>query len=458
MVSAVLWMRMKDEFQVHNLFRDSIERFLKEDPHLRRAAAQPFSYTSPLIDAAELREPGVFLITGGRQVGKTTFLKQLMAARLRNRAISPANITFVAGELLRDDDELRREIMSALEEASGDSLIIIDEISYVKDWDKAVKFLADAGYLEETTLILSGSDSAILRSAMKRFAGRRGKAGQVDFVFHPLRFAETVVLKEPALKPLVAACRSVYCSESVPEYTAQLPLLEKCFDDYLRHGGYLTAIADVMKENTIAPATFRTYADWLRGDILKHNKQEKYLLEILRGILKTYASQISWVSLAKELSIEHHKTVSDYLAILEDMNAVIIQEALAEHTLSAAPKKAKKLYFADPFIFHTAEGMLHKVAADSTPGLVETVVASHLRRQFGKTYYIKGAKGEVDVAALQQGGGFLPVEVKWTRQVRAEDVKQVALYKNGLILSRNSEPCVIGKTRCIPLIRYLLGV
>jgi hypothetical protein len=29
-------------------------------------------------------------------------------------------------------------------------------------------------------------------------------------------------------------------------------------------------------------ATFKSYAEWLRGDILKHNKQEKYLLEVLR--------------------------------------------------------------------------------------------------------------------------------------------------------------------------------
>lgn len=448
---------MKDEFQVHNLFRDSIERFLKEDPHLRRAAVQPFAYTSPLIDTPALREPGVFLITGGRQVGKTTFLKQFMAARLRSRTMRPANITFMAGELIRDDYELRHEIMAALEETNGATLIIVDEISYVKDWDKAVKFLADAGHLEATTLILSGSDSAILRSAMKRFAGRRGNATQVDFVFSPLSFSETVLLKEPSLGQLIGACKATDSATVVPEYSAQVLRLEKYFDDYLRHGGYLTAIADIMKGNEIKGSTYRTYADWLRGDILKHNKQEKYLLEVLRGVLRTYASQISWVSLAKELSIEHHKTVSDYLAILEDMNAVIIQEALAEHTLSAAPKKAKKLYFSDPFIFHTVEGMLQKTVADSAPGLVETVAVSHLRRHFGTTYYIKGNKGEVDVAVIQEGG-FLPVEVKWTKQVRPEELKQIALYKNGLLLGKSRTPAMIGSVRYVPLIRYLLSL
>ena len=382
---------MKDEFQIHNLFREAPDRFLREDPHLRRAALQPFSYVSPLVDTPEFLTPGILMITGGRQVGKTTCLKQFIAKLLSTGRVRPDQISFMTGELIRDDTELRREILSELEGKTGWQVIVVDEISYVKDWDKSVKFLADAGNLETTTLILSGSDSAILREAMKRFAGRRGRSAQVDFVFHPLGFSETVSLKAPELSGLVTACKNTEYSADLPEYQEHLPQLETLFDEYLIHGGYLTAVADLLRGGRIEAATFRTYAEWLRGDILKHHKQEKYLFEVLRGILRTYTSQVSWISLAKELSIEHHKTVSDYVAILEDMHAVILQEALAEHTLSAAPKKAKKLYFEDPFIFHAVETMLGKMMPDSTPALAETVAVAHFNRKFGKTYYIKGA-------------------------------------------------------------------
>jgi hypothetical protein len=448
---------MKDEFQIHNLFRESPERFLREDPHLRRAALQPFFYVSPLINSLEFLQPGILMVTGGRQVGKTTCLKQFIAKVFRDGLVRPDHVSFMTGELIRDDIELRREIVSELEGKSGWQVIVVDEISYVKDWDKAVKFLADAGSLESTTLILSGSDSAILREAMKRFAGRRGRSAQVDFVFHPLGFAETVTLKVPGLSGLVAACKEADTSIDLPDYQERLPQLEALFDEYLLHGGYLTAIADMLRGGRIEAATYRTYAEWLRGDILKHNKQEKYLLEVLRGMMKTYASQVSWISLAKELSIEHHKTVSDYVAILEDMHAVIVQEALAEHTLSAAPKKAKKLYFEDPFIFHAVETMLGKMTAESTPALVETVAAAHFYRKYGKTYYIKGAKGEVDIAYLQNEA-FFPVEIKWTTQIRPEELKQVMLYKNSLILGRQRAPGRIGHVQYIPLVRYLLGL
>jgi predicted AAA+ superfamily ATPase len=447
---------MKEEFQIHNQFRDSLDRFLREDPHLRRAAAQPFTYVSDLVNTPAFLEPGIFMLTGGRQVGKTTCLKQFLAKLLGEKRLLPEQVSFLTGELIHDDTELRHEIMSELCGKSGWQVMVVDEISYIKDWDKAIKFLADAGILDHVTLLVSGSDSAILREAMKRFAGRRGRAAQVDFVFHPLGFAESVVLKVPELRGLVTACQQTENHRDVPGLAEAWPRLETLFQEYLRHGGYLTAIADLLRGGRIEAATFRTYAEWLRGDILKHNKQEKYLLEVLRGMLRTYASQISWVSLAKELSIEHHKTVSDYVAILEDMHAVMVQEALVEHTLSAAPKKAKKLYFEDPFIFHAVETMLGMMNAESTPALVETVAVAHFSRKFGKIYYIKGAKGEVDIAYLQ-GDTFHPVEIKWTTQLRPEELKQVMVYPNALILGRQRTAARVAHVPYLPLLRYLLG-
>lgn len=448
---------MKDELIIHNLFKESVDRFLREDPNLKRAAKQPFAYVSPLIHNLNFTHPGVFMLTGGRQVGKTTLVKQWIAKLLTEGHVTPDRIAFMTGELIRDDAELRRDIHSVLEK-DGDAhiIIIIDEVNYVKDWDKAVKFLADSGALDQATLLLTGSDSAILREAMKRFAGRRGNANQVDFVFHPLSFAETAALKDPSLQTVIDACRKNGPEADSPEYAKHHPRLEVLFDEYLRHGGYLTAISDWMRLGKIETATYRTYADWLRGDILKHNKQEKYLFEVLRGILRTYASQVSWNSLSKDLSIEHPKTISDYVSILEDMHAVKIMEALAEHKLDAAPKKAKKLYFQDPFIFHTAEYMLDTPQKDVQSALAETAAVMHVSRCHDQTYYIKGDKGEVDIAYVD-GKRFHPLEVKWSRQIRPGELKQIMRYSNGLILGRAHENRSILGIPCVPLIRYLLS-
>ncbi|MCF7915865.1 MAG: hypothetical protein K9L66_11920 [Spirochaetaceae bacterium] len=66
--------------------------------------------------------------------------------------------------------------------------------------------------------------------------------------------------------------------------------------------------------------------------------------------MKSYGSTVSWNSLAKNLSIKHHITISDYYHILLDMNVLYIQEALREDNLTAAPKEQKKISFRVPLI------------------------------------------------------------------------------------------------------------
>ena len=65
--------------------------------------------------------------------------------------------------------------------------------------------------------------------------------------------------------------------------------------------------------------------------------------------------------------------------------------------------------------------------------------------------------GQCDIAYLQ-GGTFFPVEIKWTTQIRPEELKQVMVYPNGLILGRQCAPSRIAHVQVAPLIRYLLGL
>lgn len=74
--------------------------------------------------------------------------------------------------------------------------------------------------------------------------------------------------------------------------------------------------------------------------------------------------------------------------------------------------------------------LLHENRAS---GLVEACAATLYRRYF-PTYYIK-AKGEVEIAYVDNGR-FFPVEIKWTRQIRPGQLKQIWKYDNGRILKR----------------------
>lgn len=430
---------MDPRFSPHNAHLESTEAFGTRDPHLSSLAREPLRWESPLLDHLP-REPGIYTLGGGRQVGKTTLAKQWMQRLLRD-GVEPSALRFLTGELIDDHHALVAMVQDLLPEAGqGRRFLILDEVTYVRDWDQGIKFLADAGLLEDLILLLTGSDLALIREARARLPGRRGGADVADFHLHPLSFGAAVRLRR-------ADEVEAWLADDAPLPPATLHELEAELESYLHHGGYLTAINDVAREGRVLPATLRIYSDWLRGDVTKRGRSESSLREVASTIVRRLGSQVTWNSLARELSIDHPKTVQDYVGLLVSMDAVFVQPALLEQRLSAAPKKARKVMFTDPFIHHAlcqwleprkepwTEWIRPAVAdPDTASKLVESVVATHYRR-FLPTYYIKGRRGEVDVAVVRSGG-FEPIEVKWRSRFRAGENRQLSAYPNARILAR----------------------
>ncbi|MCK4303426.1 MAG: ATP-binding protein, partial [Candidatus Eisenbacteria sp.] len=187
---------MDTRFEPHNTHLEDRDRFALLDPQLRDLSRQPLVHRSDLLDALPMGKPGIYSITGGRQIGKTTLLKQWMAELLHSE-VEPRRIAFFTGELIDDHHSLVRLVAEHLGTMPvGDTrYILLDEITYTRDWDKGIKYLADAGLVDDTVLLLTGSDSSIIQEARTRFPGRRGMQDTVDFHVFPLCFAEVVRLK-----------------------------------------------------------------------------------------------------------------------------------------------------------------------------------------------------------------------------------------------------------------------
>lgn len=445
---------MDNRFHPHNAHLEDPKGFSSLDPHLRRLKSLPLVYESKLLSQFEQLPSGIYTLSGGRQIGKTTLMKQWMAYLIKMN-VDPKRIFYMTGELIEDHHSLIRLITDSLRDMPEDDLryVIVDEVTYIKGWDKGIKYLADAGLLEQVAMMVTGSDMAIIRESRMRFPGRRGQAGTVDFNLLPLSFRECVELK------------SVFAAEELSTMThSEQELSQKLvgkvfeeFDHYLLHGGFLTAINDMAMHQRILPATFLTYSDWIRGDVLKRNRQERYLREVLDAVLKRYGSQITWNNLAQDLSIDHPITVAEYIELLVSMDAVFVQYAILEDKLTAAPKKARKVMFTDPFIYHAINAWLHpsknpfdqqqnllKNNPARSAAVVEACVATHFRRKYA-TFYVK-AQGEVDVAYVKDKR-FWPIEVKWTQQLRPKQLKQISKYPNGKILTRSTTR---GKIEGIP--------
>ena len=305
---------MDVRFLPHNIHLEDPGLFSSRDPHLLHLQKQSLIHRSELLDLLPRHIPGIYTVSGGRQIGKTTLLKQWMN-ELLERGIAPEWIVYFTGELIDDHHSLVRLLTDILNERQGPGTIsrtcgtgadlfyiILDEVTYIKGWDKGIKYLADAGMLENVVLLITGSDLLIIKEARMRFPGRRGTAETVDFHLYPLSFHETV-----RLHGHIAADEIEHLiSFTVEADSLLINKLYDEFDSYLVHGGFLTAMNDMAKSQSILPATFSTYSDWIRGDMLKRHKQEHYLYEILGSIVKRYGSQIDQglrcYSLSKEIS------------------------------------------------------------------------------------------------------------------------------------------------------------
>jgi predicted AAA+ superfamily ATPase len=434
---------MDNRFLPHNPYWESVEDFINQDSQLRALKNQAFVYEPSLLWELPRQTPGIYTIGGGRQIGKTTLLKQWMK-HLLEQGTDPRSLLFLTGEMIPDHFTLVQLIQEYLKQAPRGStpyFLIVDEITYIKDWDQGVKYLADMGILEHVILVLAGSDLTMMQEARMRFPGRRGMADQVDFHLHPLSFFEFITLK---LKS---------------EETPPTEILFQEFENYLQHGGFLTAINSQALHGKILPAVYRTYSDWIRGDVIKRGKSEAYLREFLMALMNTYGTQVSWNALADHTSISHPQTIQEYALLLESMDVLFIQSALMEDKLLGAPKKAKKIIVKDPFVYHALHTWMFPYQEERPsliPALVEACVVSHYQR-FYPCFYIKNV-GEVDLAYVHDNT-FFPIEVKWTQQLRHKDLQQIRKYRNGVILSKAADAGFIGDipTEPLPLTLYNLG-
>ena len=249
----------------------------------------------------------VYTLRGPRQVGKTTFLKLLIAEKL-DQNISAQNIFYYSCDLVDNPKELASIIEKfvnarRLDEDSERLYLFLDEVSSVKGWQKGIKFLFDKGSLRNTTIILSGSHSLDLRVSAEQLPGRRGEPeSNPDLVFVPVKFAEYAESTDQHIGKIIRDLDFLRTTKRYEEITALSqgkisPRIEKLayeiartnflLDKYLMTGGIPRAINELSKSGKISEITYRTYVDVVKGDLMRYNMNENYLRQILEQVLKT---------------------------------------------------------------------------------------------------------------------------------------------------------------------------
>jgi predicted AAA+ superfamily ATPase len=351
------------------------------DKHLLDLKNAPFNRLFPQIDV--LTGPALYIIRGARQIGKSSWLKKILS-----EYDYPNKAFYLSCENIHSYQELSTLLQSI---RNSRSLILLDEVSFVKEWTRSVKHEIDSGY--KGVIIVTGSHAADLRQGADLMPGRFGSGREIQL--QPMDLAEFSECRERAKWPEL-------------EYENLIKL-------FFQVGGMPSALIESGPTGKVPAKAFDTYEKWIVGDAARLGRNKAFLYSLMAQIATTMTTPVSLQTLAKKTEIASHHTVQEYIHFLEDSFALRTCYALDPDTGASRFRKEKKFYFCDPIIYWIAIRMGGlPLPTDWESRVAEMVGFEALSRRADASRerlgYYTSAKGEIDYFSPKRWA----IELKWS--------------------------------------------
>jgi len=360
-----------------------------------RACIQSFA---ELVEAEDVRRAVVLM--GPRRVGKTVLLQHIIQ-RLLDKGIPPKAVASLSLDQPLYSNLSIEELAARVRKAggldnSGFAFLFLDEIQYLRDWERHLKVFVDS--YPQIKCVVSGSAAAALRlKSIESGAGRFS-----DFFLPPLTFYEYLDLQK------------IEVSETLSN--VDINALNNHFIRYINIGGY--------PEIIFSEAIQQDISRYVRSDII-----DKVLLRDLPSLygiqdiqeLNALFMTLAW-NTAQEVSLDKlsqrsgvtKPTLKRYLEYLEAAFLIKIVHRIDRNARRFKRATFFKVYLTNPSIHYALFGP----PKDGEPSgsLVETAVFAqlfHVKNQI--FHYARWSSGEVDIVSLDEHGRpDWCMEVKWS--------------------------------------------
>lgn len=268
-------------------------------PKIDQLAAETFVFKTDFGLEELPATPGVIMVRGARQYGKSTWLQSQIKRTVET--YGPGSAFYLNGDELRDGQALVEQIrllkpLFAIH--APVRRLFIDEITAVKDWTKALKTILDSGELSRILLVTTGSKAADLRHGAERLPGRKGKLARSVYIFTPISFSEFKRVSASAL----------------PE-THLLPA-------YLLSGGSPPACAAVAETGHIPDYIVEMVRDWIYGEFAAGGRSRPMLLGVLDCLYRFAGTPVGQAKLAREAGLANNTVAAGYIEALADLMCV----------------------------------------------------------------------------------------------------------------------------------------
>lgn len=321
------------------------------------------------------------VITGMRQVGKTTLMRQLYD-----------EFTDIPKLWFDLDNPLDQKIfesvdynglyarLTTLAGSKGEKLLVcIDEIQNLPDITKVIKFLIDHFGVK---FIVTGSSNFYLKHLFpESLAGRK-----FLYELQPMRFLEFLYFKDHlslAEAEIPELTQNIQSVNEIEHYRR-----EAFYEEYLGFGGFPEVVVtpDIKTKQLVLKHIFTSFFE-KDLQILSDYKDIRQLRDFILLLVPRVGSMLDVSKLAGELGVERAK-IYGYLEFLQGTFFIRLVPKFSQ-SVDRTVAGGKKLYFNDV-------GILNSIGAVNRGQLLENAVANQLSAYGPCSFYNKRNTAEID--------------------------------------------------------------
>lgn len=392
------------------------------------------------------------MLSGPRQVGKTTLVLQTIEQLIKN-GVPPANILYATFDhpifKLAGLDAVLEAWRELEPKSDGPEYLFLDEAQFISDFGTWVKHQID--FFKYRRIIFTGSSTPLANSGEESGVGRWHTLQISTLSFYEYLQIKKIQLPELSKISLLSDLFN-YSSAEFYRITEAAKYLIGHFHEYLNRGGFpQTALVDNVTQAQRL----------LREDII--DKVLKRDMTALFGVRKILELEQTFIYLCMhDGGIQDLQTLSSNLGVPKPTVQNFINLLESSHLLYRLPpfgygkeilRARYKLYLADPAIA-PAILMKGKTILEDSKALgnsVETAVFSHLKAHSTTNHarfsYWKDSKNKELDLVVEISDNIIPFEVKYQSQVTTlEDIaglknfcRQKESVKQGYVLTKTDQ-------------------
>lgn len=284
-----------------------------------KEAEAVFSFEFGLDDLPA--EPGVLMIRGARQYGKSTWMEQCIKETIR--AYGPGSALFLNGDYIRDADTLASalsRLATAFRPDASVRRLFIDEITAIADWESGLKRVLDRGELHGILVVTTGSRAADLRHGSERLPGRKGKLSRSSYIFLPISYS--AFLKAGGRR-----------------------LGARALPSYLLSGGSPVACGELLRHGRLPQWVVESVRDWIEGECARSGRSRRSLVSVMEQLHRHGGTPLGQTKLARNAGLANNTVAAGWIEMLSDLLCVGTSAAWDENKRSEIPRRRSKFPF-----------------------------------------------------------------------------------------------------------------